>query len=97
MCVCPAAKKVQRGGEARKGFLLQAGRAAARSERVIKSQWPPTFLVGPSALAAPAFEHVDDSAGVGNHDRPDMPEFFIAEAAGLGGLVHDGGNLLGAK
>jgi hypothetical protein len=35
MCVCPAAKKVQRGGEARKGFLLQAGRAAARSERVI--------------------------------------------------------------
>jgi len=66
-------------------------------ERVALSNGWLFGLVGPNALAAAAFEHVDDRPRVGNHHRPDMPEFFIAETTGLAGLVHDGRNLLGAK
>jgi len=92
----PSQKRFNEQQAPEAGFLLQARQAASRRARH-SAQWWPSGLVGPSALAASAFEHVDDRPRVGNHHRPDMPEFFIAEATGLAGLVHDGRNLLGAK
>jgi hypothetical protein len=54
-------------------------------------------LIVPGALSTPAFEHVNDAAGLGVHHRSDQLEFFTAGTAGLAGVVLDDGDLLSTE
>jgi hypothetical protein len=77
--------RARRGADIRPGFLckLEAATEAA--------------LIVPDAFSTPAFEHVNDAAGVGVYHRSDQLQSFTAGTAGLAGVVLDNGNFLSTK
>jgi hypothetical protein len=54
-------------------------------------------LVAPDALAARAFEHINELRGVGIHHHPDKRQFFFTETTDPGGLVFQSRNCLSPK